>query len=377
MIKFNQASITDVELGFIKQVFDSNHYSGDGLFTKKCHKFFEDKYNFKKALLTTSGTAALEMAAILCNIAPGDEVIVPAYTFVTTANAFVLRGAKVVFCDVRSDYPNIDENKIEELITDKTKAIVPVHYAGVACDMDKIIEIANKYKLFVIEDSAQSVDSYYKGKPLGSIGHFGCFSFHETKNITSGGEGGMITINDDSFIERAEIIREKGTDRSRFFRGQVDKYGWVDIGSSYLPSDILAAVLWGQLERLTEIQNKRIQIWDSYYSGLKELEEEGKIKLPQIHSYATNNAHMFFIVCRSIEERTSLINYLKEIGIQTVFHYLSLDISKYSKINFPEQANCENSYYYENCLLRLPMFYDLTQEQIETVIENIKLFFTN
>ena len=375
MIKFNQASISDLELGYIKQAFENKHYSGDGVFTKRCNKYFEEKYKFKKALLTTSGTAALEMAAILVDIQPGDEVIVPAFTFVTTANAFVLRGAKIVFCDVRSDYPNIDENKIEELITDKTKAIIPVHYAGVACEMDTIMEIANKHNLFVVEDAAQAVDSYYKRKPLGSIGHFGCFSFHETKNITSGGEGGMIVINDEAFIERAEIIREKGTDRSKFFRGQVDKYGWVDIGSSYLPSDILAAILWGQLERLNEIQKKRIDFWNMYYGGLKELQEGGKIKLADIPDYATNNAHMFFIICRSIEERTDLIDYLKEKGIQSVFHYLSLDVSEYSKNNFPVQVKCKNSYYYEDCLLRLPLYYDLTNSELTSVIEKVKLYF--
>lgn len=370
MIKFNQATVTDLELNNIKMVIENNHFSGDGIFTKKCHNFFEEKYGFKKALLTTSGTAALEMSAILCNIKQGDEVIIPAYTFVTTANAFVLRGAKIVFCDVRSDYPNIDESKIESLITSKTKAIVPVHYAGVACEMDTIMEIANKHNLYVVEDAAQAVDSYYKGKPLGSIGHFGCFSFHETKNITSG-EGGMITINDNRFIERAEIIREKGTDRSKFFRGQVDKYGWVDIGSSYLPSDILAAILWGQIERLNQIQSKRIEIWNRYYDGLQELEEDGKLKLAKIPAYATNNAHMFFIVCKSIEERTSLIENLKESGIHTVFHYLSLDRSKYSKENFPHQGKCENSYYFEKCLLRLPMFYDLLNTEIDIIIDNI------
>ncbi len=374
MIKFNQASITDVELNNIKQVIGKKHFSGDGIFTKKCHKFFEEKYGFQKALLTTSGTASLEMAAILIDIKPGDEVIVPAFTFVTTANAFVLRGAKIVFCDIRSDYPNIDENRIEELITEKTKAIVPVHYAGVACEMDTIMEIANKYNLFVVEDAAQSIDSYYKGKPLGSIGHFGCFSFHETKNITSG-EGGMITINDSSFIERAEIIREKGTDRSKFFRGQVDKYGWVDIGSSYLPSDILAAILWGQLERLNKIQSKRVEIWDRYYEGLKELEDKCKIKLAKIPSYATNNAHMFFIVCKSIEERTELMDFLKDCGIHTVFHYLSLDRSKYSKESFPNQVKCDNSYYYEDCLLRLPMFFELTKNDITFTITKLRRFY--
>jgi dTDP-4-amino-4,6-dideoxygalactose transaminase len=374
MIKFNQASITDVELNNIKQVIKEKHFSGDGIFTKKCHKFFEEKYGFKKALLTTSGTAALEMAAILVDIQPGDEVIVPAFTFVTTANAFVLRGAKIVFCDVRSDYPNIDESKIEKLITDRTKAIVPVHYAGVACEMDTIMEIANKHNLFVVEDAAQAVDSYYKGKALGSIGHFGCFSFHETKNITSG-EGGMLTINDSRFIERAEIIREKGTDRSKFFRGQVDKYGWVDIGSSYLPSDILAAILWGQIERLNQIQSKRIEIWDRYYEGLKELEDRGKIKLAKIPSYATNNAHMFFIVCKSIEERTELMDFLKESDIHTVFHYLSLDKSKYSKENFPEQVKCENSYYFEDCLLRLPMFYGLKESDQQYIVKMIGRFY--
>jgi dTDP-4-amino-4,6-dideoxygalactose transaminase len=310
-IGFNIPYLTGKETTYIEKAVKSMKISGDGVYTKKCHQFFEQKYCFKKVLLTTSCTDALEMIAILLDIKEGDEVIAPSYTFVSTVNAFVLRGAKIIFVDSCSDNPNMDVDKIETLITPKTKVIVPVHYAGIACNMDKIMQLANKYNLFVVEDAAQAIDSFYKDKPLGSIGHMAAFSFHETKNIISG-EGGMLVINDERFIKRAEIIREKGTNRSSFFRGEVDKYGWVDIGSSFLPSDIIAAFLFAQLENLDDIQTKRKQIWNQYYNGLSVLQTLGKLKLPHLPDYASNNAHMFFIQCSSLQERTNLIEYLKK-----------------------------------------------------------------
>ena len=323
MIPFNKPYLTGKEIQYIEQAVKSGKISGNGMFTKKCHNFFEERYGFKKCLLTTSCTDALEMAALLLEIQPGDEVIMPSYTFVSTANAFVLRGAKIVFADSRPDHPGIDESKIESLITPYTKGIVTVHYAGVACNMDKIMEIANRYGLLVVEDAAQAVDSCFNGQPLGGIGHLGCFSFHETKNIQSG-EGGMLVINDDRFVKRAEIIWEKGTNRAEFFRGEVNKYGWVDIGSSFLPSEIIAAFLWAQLENLDNIQNRRKEIWSYYYEGLKTWANAEGIKLPLIPDYASNNAHMFYLVCRNIEQRTSLIKNLKDRNILAVFHYLSL-----------------------------------------------------
>jgi len=373
-IPFNKPYLTGKETKYIKDAVSFGKISGDGIYTKKCHQFFEKKYGFKKVLLTTSCTDALEMAAILLNIKEGDEVIAPSYTFVSTVNAFVLRGAKIIFCDSESDHPNIDVNKIEELITSKTKVIVPVHYAGHACDMDKIMELANKYNLFVVEDAAQAIDSFYITKngetlPLGSIGHLAAFSFHETKNIISG-EGGMLVINDERFIERAEIIREKGTNRSKFFRGEIDKYGWVDIGSSFLPSDIIAAFLFGQLEQLDNIQEKRSKIWKTYYDGLKILEETGKLKLPLIKSYASNNAHMFYLVCNSSSDRQKLIKLLKERRIYSVFHYLSLNKSEFYQKN---NLNCVSDYsdYYSDCLLRLPFYFELTNAEQNFIIESI------
>ena len=316
MIPFNKPYLTGKETQYIEEAVKSGKISGNGIFTKKCQDFFETNYHIKKALLTTSCTDALEMAAILINIQEGDEVIMPSYTFVSTANAFVLRGAKIVFADSMPNHPNIDASKIEALITSKTKAIVPVHYAGVSCDMDTIMDLAKKYNLFVIEDAAQAIDSYFTGKDgkkkaLGSIGHLAAFSFHETKNIIAG-EGGLLAINDEQFINRAEIIWEKGTNRSSFFRGEVDKYGWVDIGSSFLPSEIIAAFLWAQLENLEKIQSKRKEIWNDYYSKLNDWANENEISLPELPSYATNNAHMFYLVCKNLEQRTSLIQHLKE-----------------------------------------------------------------
>lgn len=372
-IGFNKPYLTGKETAYIAQAAESRKISGDGMFTKKCHTFFEKKYGFKKVLLTTSCTDALEMAAILIDIKVGDEVIMPSFTFVSTANAFILRGAKIIFVDSASDNPNMDADIIEKYITPKTKAIVPVHYAGVACDMDKIMAIAEKHKLYVIEDAAQAIDSFYKGKPLGSIGHFSTFSFHETKNIMSG-EGGMLVINDDRFLKRAEIIREKGTNRSAFFRGEVDKYGWVDIGSSFLPSDIIAAFLYAQLENLDSIQNQRKHIWNLYSELLKPLEEKGLVRLPYIPDYATNNAHMFYIICKNLKERSALIEQLNSNGINAVFHYISLHDSSFYK-HLHTHGKLDNTDFYSDCLLRLPMFFELKNEEVKRVAATITSFF--
>lgn len=370
-IPFNKPYLSGQETEYIRQATLSGKISGDGAFTKKCHEFFEKKYGFKKALLTTSCTDALEMAAILLDIKEGDEVIAPSYTFVSTVNAFVLRGAKIIFADSRTDHPGLDEDKLEELITPKTKAIIPVHYAGVACDMDNIMKIAERYNLFVVEDAAQCIDSFYNGRPLGGIGHLSAFSFHETKNIISG-EGGMLVINDEKFIKRAEIIREKGTNRSAFFRGEVDKYGWVDIGSSFLPSEIIAAFLYAQIENLDDIQNKRKAIWQQYYDLLSPLETKGLLKLPLIPSYATNNAHMFYLVCKNLEQRTALIEALRKKEIYSVFHYLSLHKSPFYKHlqGNKHLAMCDH---YSDCLVRLPFYYELAENEISSVCEIIKM----
>ena len=327
MIPFNKPPLTGSEEQYILESMKSSKISGDGEFTKKCHLWFEEKLNCKKVLLTTSCTHALEMAAILLDIKDGDEVIMPSYTFVSTANAFVLRGAKIVFVDIRPDTMNIDESKIEQAITDKTKVIVPVHYAGVACEMDTIMDIADRHNLFVVEDAAQGMMSSYKGKALGTIGHLGTFSFHETKNYTSAGEGGLLIVNDDKFIQRAEIIREKGTNRSLFFRGMVDKYSWVDLGSSYLMNDMSAAYLWGQLEKADEINKNRLNSWSVYYNGLKDLEEKGFIELPTIPNDCIHNVHMFYIKVKDLETRTKLLDYLKVNDILSVFHYVPLHSS--------------------------------------------------
>lgn len=374
MIPFNKPFLTGKETHYIYQAVSSGKLSGNGVFTKKCQSFFEDKYNFKKTLMTTSCTDALEMCAILCDIKPGDEVIVPSYTFVSSALAFVRQGARIIFADSCNDNPNIDTTKIESLITSKTKVIVPVHYAGVACDMDKIMAIAKKYNLLVVEDAAQAIDSYYKERPLGSIGHMAAFSFHETKNIIAG-EGGLLVINDESLIRRAEIIWEKGTNRSEFFRGEVNKYGWVDTGSSFLPSETISAFLFAQLENLDQIQNRRKEIWRKYYDGLRPIQEEGLITLPDIPDYATNNAHMFYIICRNLSERTELIKYLKDKDIFAVFHYLSLHLSVYYKENYsiiPELPNCDR---YADCLVRLPMFFELEDDSVNYIIDTICDFF--
>ena len=373
MIVFNQAPFMGKEFGYIQKAIDNKKICGDGEFTKKCSEWLEEKTGASKVLLTTSCTHALEMAALLCDIKEGDEVIMPSYTFVSTADAFVLRGAKIVFVDIRPDTMNIDETKIEAAITDKTKVIVPVHYAGVACEMDTIMDIAKRHNLMVVEDAAQGLMSTYKGKALGTIGDFGCISFHETKNYSMG-EGGALYINDPKYIEDAEIIREKGTNRSKFFRGQIDKYTWVNAGSSYLPSDMNAAYLWAQLEIADEINDHRMKLWNTYYEGLKPLEEEGLIELPSIPNGCEHNAHMFYIKTKNIEERTSLIEYLRENKIMGVFHYIPLHNSpagkKYSIFYGKDQYTTNES----ERLLRLPMYYGLKEEEVKKVVEIITVF---
>lgn len=373
MIPFNKPYLSGKETEYITQAVASGKISGDGVFTKKCHDFFELNLGFKKVLLTTSCTDALEMAAILLDIKEGDEIIAPSYTFVSTVNAFVLRGAKIVFADSGDENPNMDVEKIEELITPKTKVIVPVHYAGVSCDMDRIMELAKKYSLFVVEDAAQAISSTYKGRALGSIGHLAAFSFHETKNIISG-EGGMLVINDERFLKRAEIIREKGTNRSAFFRGEVDKYGWADIGSSFLPSEIIAAFLFAQLENMDSIQKRRKEIWNIYHNKFQELKNRLKLVLPVIPDYASNNAHMYYLRCNNLEERTNLIELLKKEGIYSVFHYLSLHKSPYYQ-NKHDGRNLPIADNYSECLVRLPLFYELTDTQTEFIAETVIKFY--
>ncbi len=373
MIPFNKPYLSGKETSYIEEAVRSGKISGNGMFTQKCHAFFQERYGFGKCLLTTSCTDALEMAALLLDIKPGDEVIIPSYTFVSTALAFVRQGAVIRFIDSRPDHPGMDEDAIEEVISAKTKAIIAVHYAGVACDMDKIMSIAEKHKLWVVEDAAQAIDSFYKDRPLGGIGHLGCFSFHETKNIQCG-EGGMLTINHKAFEKRAEIIWEKGTNRAEFFRGEVNKYGWVDIGSSFLPSEITAAFLWAQLEHLENIQKKRLSIWEQYYQGLKPLQDAGLVNLPLIPSYAGNNAHMFYLICKNIVQRTNLINDLKRHEINAVFHYLSLHKSPYYKEKYfgKHLAHADR---YSDCLLRLPLYYELSEENISRIIGFLKKYF--
>lgn len=375
MIPFNKPPLTHSEEHYVLQALQSGKISGDGFFGKKCQAWFEENLPCKKSLLTPSCTAALELAALLIDIQPGDEVIMPSYTFVSTANAFVLRGAKIVFVDIRPDTMNIDEQLIEAAITDKTRAIVPVHYAGVACEMDTIMSIANRYKLFVIEDAAQGMMSTYKDKPLGTIGHLGAFSFHETKNYTSGGEGGLLIINDDQFKERAEVIREKGTNRSQFFRGMVDKYQWVDVGSSYLPSELQAAFLWGQLECADQINTNRLANWQAYYDALLPLQAAGSVELPTIPVGCTHNAHMFYLKVADLGERTKLIEHLKEGNIMSAFHYVPLHTSK---------AGLQLARFYDQDryttieserLIRLPMWYGLSENEVALVCQAVKDFF--
>jgi len=375
MIPFNKPYLTGKEAHYLYQAVYSGHISGNGVYTKKCQDFFIKKWGFKKTLLTTSCTDALEMCALLLDIKEGDEVIVPSYTFVSTALAFARQGAKIVFADSMPDHPNIDVAKIESLITPKTKVIVPVHYAGHAVDMDEIMKLADKYSLYVVEDAAQAIDSFYKGRPLGSIGHLGTFSFHETKNIQCG-EGGLLTINDEQFARRAEILWEKGTNRAEFFRGQVNKYGWVDLGSSFLPAEIVSAFLWAQLESLDMIQAKRKSIWKKYCELLKPLEDKGMIKLPIVKDYASQNSHMFYLICNSLEERTALIKHLKQNGILSVFHYLSLHKSPYYTDKY-EGENLPNSDFFETHLVRLPFYYELTNNEIEKISNEIISFYNH
>lgn len=372
MIPFNKPYLHGRELVYIAEAVATGKISGDGVFTKKCHEYFQNKYGFKKVLMTTSCTDALEMAAILLDIKPGDEVIAPSYTFVSTVNAFALRGAAIVFADSCPEHPNIDPVQIAKLITPKTKAIVVVHYAGVACDMDAIMGIAHQHGIPVVEDAAQAIDSFYKNRPLGSIGTFGTFSFHETKNIISG-EGGLLVINDESYINRAEIIREKGTNRSSFFRGEIDKYGWVDVGSSFLPSDIIAAYLYAQLENMEVIQARRKSIWMRYYNNLSVLSVNKKIQMPCVASYSTNNAHMFYFLCESLKQRTALIDFLKMENVHAVFHYLSLHSSEYyqSKHTGRELPYAD---LFSDRLVRLPLFYELTDEQVDFICEKVSSF---
>lgn len=369
MIPFNKPFLHGQELVYIAQAVASGKIAGDGVFTKRCHGFFEEKYKFKKTLLTTSCTDALEMAAILLNIQPGDEVILPSFTFVSTANAFALRGANLIFADSEADNPNIDPAQIERLVSRRTKAIVVVHYAGVACDMDRIIEIASTRKIPIIEDAAQAIDSYHNSRPLGSLGVLGAFSFHETKNIIAG-EGGMLAINDEELFRRAEIIREKGTNRSAFFRGEVDKYGWVDIGSSFLPSDITAAYLYAQLENINLIQQKRKSIWQAYWDGLADVADVAGVRLPVIPDWATNNAHMFYLVMNNLEQRTHLIECLRSRGVNAVFHYLSLHGSPYYASRHDGRI-LPNSDRYTNCLVRLPLYFEMSSNEVDKVIDSV------
>jgi dTDP-4-amino-4,6-dideoxygalactose transaminase len=373
MIPFNKPFIIGKELDYIRQAVESGKISGDGQFSRKCQNFFQEKFGFKKVLLTTSCTDALEMIALLLDIKEGDEVIMPSFTFVSTANAFVLRGAKIVFADIEPQTLNLELDGLEKLITKKTKAIVVIHYAGVACDMDRLLAISKKYGIYLIEDAALAIGSLYKNKPLGSFGHLSAYSFHETKNIISG-EGGALIINDEKFIDRAEIIREKGTNRSKFFRGETDKYNWVDIGSSFLPSEIISAFLFAQLEHLNDILNQRIKLWERYFIKLKPLEEKNKLKLPFIPSYANKNGQLFYILCKDLNERNSLIEFLADKKINAVFHYLPLHLSpyytdKHDGRELPVSQQCSDR------ILRLPLFYSLTEDEQSYIIESIFKFY--
>lgn len=374
-IPFNRPFIVGKELYYIAQAVQSGKLSGNGAFTKRCQGFLEQRYGFRKTLLTTSCTDALEMAALLADVGPGDEVIIPSYTFVSTALAFVRQGATIVFADSRPDHPNLDASKIEALVTPRTKVIVPVHYAGCACDMDVIMDIANRHNLLVVEDAAQAVDSFCKGRPLGGIGHLGCFSFHETKNVIAG-EGGLLAINDERFVRRAEVLWEKGTNRAEFFRGEVNKYGWVDTGSSFLPSELTAAFLCAQLEHLDAIQTQRRRLWDAYRERLQPLAAQGAFELPGIPEGATNNAHMFYLVCRSLEERTRLIAHLKVQGILAVFHYIPLHSSEFYRKRHGGRAlpHCDR---YADCLVRLPLFHELSEAEIGRICNLVEAFYAN
>ena len=374
-IPFNKPLLSGREVEYIIDAVRSGKISGNGIYTQKCQAFFENKYGFGKCLLTTSCTDALEMCAMLADLKPGDEVIVPSFAYVSTALAFVRQGAKIVFADSRKDHPGIDEDRIEPLISPATKAIVPLHYAGVSCDMDKIMALSEKYNLIVIEDAAQAIDSYYKSRPLGSIGHLATFSFHETKNINSG-EGGLLVINDDRYINRSKIIWEKGTNRAEFMKGEIDKYEWVDIGSSFLPSEITSAYLWAQLESVDQIQEKRKHIWNLYYTELAGLAEKTKIKLPEIPSYATNNGHMFYLVCKDYDQRLYLMEELKKNNILAVFHYQSLHKSKYYKEKHDGRP-LPLSDHYSECLLRLPFYFELEDSDVKRICSVLKSAFND
>ena len=374
MIGFNVAPFVGKEFTYIKEAIQAEHICGDGMFTKRCNQWMEEHTGAAKALLTTSCTHATEMAALLLDISTGDEVIMPSYTFVSTANAFVLRGAVPVFVDIRPDTMNMDEKLIEAAVTERTKAIVPVHYAGVSCEMDTIMELAGKYHLAVVEDAAQGVLSFYKGRPLGTIGDYGCFSFHETKNFSMG-EGGALLIRDSGNVENAEILREKGTNRSRFFRGQVDKYTWVNQGSSYLPSDMNAAYLWAQLEVAREITADRMASWETYYRELMPLEEQGVLSLPAVPEECSHNAHMFYIKTADLRERTALIAFLKEEGVQAVFHYVPLHTSPEGERAGRFAGEDRYTTRESERLLRLPMYYGLKKEEILYVADKIKEFY--
>ncbi|KPV59756.1 TDP-4-oxo-6-deoxy-D-glucose aminotransferase [Paenibacillus sp. A3] len=374
MIPFNVPAVTGNEEQYLKQAIENRKFSGDGSFTKKCNELLESKMGSYKALLTTSCTHALEMGALLANIQPGDEVIMPSYTFVSTANAFVLRGARIKFVDIRPDTLNLDENLIEQAITKNTKAIVPVHYAGVSCEMDTIMDLAEKYKLMVIEDAAQGIMSQYKGRYLGTIGQMGCFSFHETKNIQCG-EGGAILFQEQPLFERAEIIREKGTNRSRFFRGQIDKYTWVDIGSSYLPSELNAAFLFGQLEKAEEVNNNRISTWNKYFDQLKPLQDREALVLPHVPAHCTHNAHIFYIKARNLEERSDLIHFLKEREVGAVFHYVPLHTSevglKHGTFSDTDRFTTAES----NRIIRLPLYYNMSEQDLDKIIDCVYAYY--
>lgn len=371
-IPFNKPYFSGCETRYIEQAVRSGKISGDGMFTRRVHAFFEQQLGFRQALLATSCTDALEMAALLLDIQPGDEVLMPAFTFVSTANAFVLRGANVVFVDSTSRNPNLDADALESLVTARTRAIVPVHYAGIACDMDVVLAVASRHGLAVVEDAAQAIDSYHRGRPLGSLGQLGTFSFHETKNIISG-EGGLLAINDARFGSRAEVIREKGTSRSAFFRGEIDKYGWVDVGSSFLPSDIIAAYLWAQLENMADIQQQRRAIWQRYEAALASLAALG-VGLPHLPAYASNNGHLFYLVCRSLAERTALIAALRGQHIMAVFHYVPLHSSAYYQARH-DGRRLPWADHYGDCLVRLPLFYELTPADQHRIIAAVLHFY--
>ena len=374
MIHFNVPPFVGTEFKYMKEAVENHKICGDGPFTKRCDEWIENRFGAKKAMLTTSGSSALDMAALLCNLKPGDEVILPSFTFSSTANSFVLAGAELVFVDIRPDTMNIDETKIERAITDKTKVIVPVHYAGVACEMDSIMDIAKRHNLMVVEDAAQGVMSTYKGRALGTIGDFGCYSFHETKNYSMG-EGGAILINNEKYIEKAEILREKGTNRSQFFRGQVAKYNWVDFGDSYLQSDLNAAYLWAQLEVADDINNNRLKTWNMYYEGLKELMDEGFVELPTVPDDCVHNAHMFYMKCKNLDVRTAFINRMRELGIGCVFHYVPLHSApagvKFGRFDGEDKYTTIES----DRLVRLPLYYGIKADEVEYIIQSVKEYY--